>query len=656
VNAEQPAAACYVVGVARRPRFVESSDKPRALLAGFAEVPGPTASGVRGEQLLLAFSEDVEFDALTLKGASMTHIQRVGAARMMRVPVPDAGVGPDGAKAAFRERLATFRRALTRQLDAERYDVVLCLDLVAAAAAVPSLRGAKLVIDVADVPSSTFAARWPVFVNDESLRQEWEAAEAGALRAARLLTVPSRLAGRALSARADPRLLRAAPRLVDTRRFAPPSMELSIDETRTIVVHGGREARRCATTADLLQRLARRCPGARIVFTGHPGRADAAVVDALARRNLGERVALVDIPTPVEAVQALQSADVVVVPAGGEGDAWGVPHRVLEALACERAVVVGGTEAAYKDAIHDGIHARVVGGDADEVACVVRDLLADDATRRALAREGRRQALRFDLVGRLPEMAQLLTEATGVAFVASVPPLDEPAPASAPTPVAPGRPLTNVVIAVPPAVVSPDYSAGGAPTPAQRAPPRSGSAPAANPLPATAAEPSSSAVATPAPPPPSRSLPVALHARRVALASLDEDDGRDGAAPDAWSGETMLDDGRGAALADAERVKAALLLTDAGDSEGPSSSAPSTAEGAAARARSPRSQLPRSMSLVIDAVDGADDWSRDTIADASPIEPSAPLPTHDRRGASALADVPALEPASEPTAEDDDGR
>ena len=636
--------------MSRRPRFVESTDKPRALLAAFAEVPGPTAAGVRGEQLLLALANEVEFDALTLKGAAMTHIQRVGAARMMRVPVPvldvGAGAGVD-APAAVRERLATFRRAVTRQLDAERYDVVLCLDLFAAAVAVPSLRDAKLVIDVVDVPSSSFSTRWPVAAGDDALRQQWEAAEKTALRAARLLMVPSRLAGRALSERADPRLLRAAPRLVDTRRFAPPSVELSLDEARTIAVHGGRCARRATSTADLVQRLARRVPGARILLLGHPSRADAVVVEALARRNLVERVVLVDVPSPVEVAQVLQTADVVVVPAGGAGDGWGIPHRVLEAMACERAVVVVGTDAAYKDAVHNGVHALIVDGSADDVACATRDLLSDDDTRRALAREGRKQALRFDFVGRSPEVAQLLSEATGVAFVAAVPPLEETVPTpAAPSLVGPARPLTSVVVAIPPAAVSAEYSAGAAALPLPRSPTRPPTRPVSTPPTRPVSTPPTRPVSTPQ----ARSVSVA-----ITTVVADAGAGEHASGPDTWSGETVLDDGRGASIAGAERVKAALLLTASGERERSSSEAPSTTEASTSGARQLRSQAPRSVSLVIDALDGDDDWSRDTIADASPIEPSAPAPTRERASELPAPRAMMLDVVNEMTAEDDDG-
>jgi len=657
--------------VVRRPGFVESAEKPRALLAAFAEVPGPTAAGVRAEQLLLGFSEDVELDALTLKGAALTHIQRVGAARMMRVPVPD--VDRDAA-AAFHDRLATFRRALTRQLESDRYDVVLCLDLFAAATAAPLLKDARLVIDVADVPSSSFVARWPVEADDDGARQAWSAAEKTALRAARLLMVPSRMAGRALSERADPRRLRAAPRLVDTRQFVPPSMELALDDQRTVVVLGGREERRAVATADLLQRLARRLPDARLLLVGHPARASAVIADTLARRNLRERVVVVDVTTPAERAQALQAADVVVVPAGRAGDGWGLPHRVLEAMACERAVIVGGTEAAYKDAVAHGVHVRVVDGDADDLARAARDLLADDDARRALARAARKQALGFDLVGRLPEVAQLLQEATDVRFIARVPPLDDGgAPDAMPSGATPRRPLASVV-AVPAAAVAAEYSEGAAAPPPERPGGRRSTPPL--PAPSTAEAPAKGPGSSPAPVLP-RALapvpaPVALRPPALVptptpekgataapaaapAAVLSATDGAPGppAPVDAWSGETVLDDGSGAriAVADVGRIKAALLHTTSGDTVRPEAGA-ATVEAPPSGARPARPQMPRSMSLVSDVLDGEDDWSRDTLADASPVDASAPAPTHELASGLPAPRPVILDGVGEPTAED----
>jgi hypothetical protein len=257
----------------------------------------------------------------------------------------------------------------------------------------------------------------------------------------------------------------------------------------------------------------------------------------------------------------------------------------------------------------------------------VRDVLADDGHRRALAREGRRQALRFDFVGRSPEVAQLLTEATGVSFVAAVPPLEEDVasgsspPVAAPAALAVRPPPANVVVAVPPAAVAAEYSEGAAAMPVRRPPTRPSSSPS--------------------------------HVRSMSLSVPEADDDVDGAVVDTWSGETVLDDGRGAAIAEAERVKAALLHTASGERE---RSSPPTAEGSTSGARPMRSQGPRSVSLVIDALDGEDDWSRDTIADGSPIEPSAPPPTRERIAEAApLPRAMVLEVVNEMTAEDDDG-
>ncbi len=710
----------------RRPRFVESAEKPRALLAAFAEVPGPTATGVRAEQLLLGFSEDVDFDALTLKGASLTHIQRVGSARMMRVPVPEAGRGDSAT--AFRERLAAFRRALVRQLENDRYDVVFCLDLFSASTAAPLLREAQLVVDVADVPSLSFATRWPVADNDDTTRQAWDTAEKTALRAARLVMVPSRLAGRALSERTDPRLLRAAPRLVDTRRFRPPSVELALDEQRTVAVLGGRELRRAAATAELVQRLARRLPDARLLLVGHPDRGSTALTETLtetlSRRNLLERVVVVDIPTAGEAAQVLQTADLVVVPAGGPGDAWGIPHRVLEAMACERAVVVGGTEAAYKDAVADGIHLRIVDGSADDLARTVRELLSHDDTRRALARAGRKQSQGFDLAGRLPEIAQILQETTGIRFAVRLPPLDGETADSTPA-APPVRRASSVVVAVPPAAVSTEYSDGNRALPEARrtaarrtsSPPAAvepvaGKGPGGGPpgrIPTTAA--ASASAASPVAPPraptltsPSTAttstgaaesvatsgrpaplpmplpvpLPVALRGpsagsapASLATASPDRQVPTPAAigppaarsvalsdpaarAPDSWSGDTTLEPASTTGLLDGARVKAALLQTTSGDAVRRPVAAARTAEGSSTKPRPSGGHGPRSVSLVIDAIEGDDDWSRDTVADASPLEQSTPSPRPQDKGQTHLPAAPAslFDVVSEPTAED----
>ena len=64
----------------------------RALYAACERVPGPTSAGTRMAQLILGFGGQLEADALSLKSEELAHIQRLGTARMMRVPAPETGV------------------------------------------------------------------------------------------------------------------------------------------------------------------------------------------------------------------------------------------------------------------------------------------------------------------------------------------------------------------------------------------------------------------------------------------------------------------------------------------------------------------------------------------------------------------------------------
>ena len=592
----------------RRPTLAESSEKARALVCAFAAVPGPSAVGVRAEQVLLGFSETVDVDALTLKATHLTHIQRVGKARMLRVPVPDLVSGEHtAARGPFLERLSTFKRALQRQLEADSYNVVVALDLFAGGAAAEVLAGSnlgastKLVIEVPDVPSLSFAARYPVDADDVDMQKRWDVAERRALKAASMVLVPSRQAARVVSERTDPRLIRVVPRMVDTRVFQPPSVEIALDDVKTVAFLGGREggARSLAVTATV-KALLQQLPDARVLVLGTPSRAERQLVDELARRGLMERVVPVDVSDQSELVQALAAAHVVVVPAGADGDVYGLPHRALEAMARGRAVVVTGAEAAYKDALQNNVHARVVAvtgpGAADEIAAAVKGLVDDDAARGALARAGLRQAQKHDLAARLPDLGALLSEGSGVLFEAQLPPLEE---VTGPASIA--RPSTPLP---PPPNTKPTTTTT---KPAAKAPPKKKSAKSLLPQPPT-------------------SLPLPTRPPAAAFVS---DEGATGGA-DVWAGDTMLDPAI-AAPSDPvpEKVKGAMLVTTSGSAE---AGAQTTAESSAPRAaktalapvlstptRSGGGAAPRSLLLAVDDGDGEDDWSRDTIADASPV-------------------------------------
>ncbi len=602
--------------MAKRPTPAESSEKARLLVCAFAPVPGSSAAGVRGEQLLMGFSGGLDVDALTLKADHLTHIQRVGAARMLRVPVPTAPAGEVSfARAPFAERLGAFRRAVARQLDADAYAVVLCLDLFSAGAVAPLLGRSKLVVEVVDVPSLSFEKRWPVDVDDALSKSEWESAERAALAASTLVLVPSRQVARLLSDRTDARSLRVVPRLVDTRIFQPPTIELALDDVKTVAFLGGREGKsRSAVVAATIHALLVRVPDARVLVLGSASRADRQLSDDLTRRGVVEQVVLVDVESPQDLAQALCAAHVVVVAAGtgavfaasgagpsagslasGTGAAEGVaapevcalPHRALEAMGCGRPLVLIGQEAAYKDVLSPGVHARILSPDnAAAAAAAIAALLADEGARSALARAGLKQAQRFDLQTRLPELAQVLAEGTGVPFAALLPPLEE---RTSPAAIARAVPVT--------------------------------------PLSETRA--------------PSRPRITGPNVARVAVLSAPTS-AEGGASGDVWAGDTLMDPHAllpSPSEPPPERVKAAMLVTQSGSRERPAlaDAAPATVESSGPSAIAPRSTVvqghsaaPRSLQVAVDDDGGHDDWSRDTVADASPIEPTRPPATGEK--------------------------
>jgi glycosyltransferase involved in cell wall biosynthesis len=436
---------CYVLAVARRPTFAESAEKPRVLVCAFAEVPGHTAASVRAEQLLLGFSQRADVDALSLKSKHLAHIQRVGAARMLRVPVPELRSGEVGALGvSFLERLSVYRRALTRQLDNEHYDLVYALDLWSAAAAVRPLGGGRLVVDVADLPSRSWDARWLINPVDATTRAEWAQAERAALKAAALIVAPSRQAARIASESVDPRAIHIFPRVVDTRPFAPPTVELDLEDARTVAFLGGREGGgRTALLTSALKLLTARAAESRLLVVGGPGRGDVTIQAALQHRALAGRTALVDVATPAELQAAISTADVVVVIADATSVA--VPHRVLEAMACGRAVVLAAPESACRDAVVPGQHVVVVPPDAPErIAETVCDLLDDTGLRGRLGKAAKKHAATLDLALRLPELALAVRAATGVVLDAHLGPLEDaatlPAPVAAPLPPPPPSP------------------------------------------------------------------------------------------------------------------------------------------------------------------------------------------------------------------------
>jgi glycosyltransferase involved in cell wall biosynthesis len=398
-----------------------SEEKPHLLFSAFAEVPGPGSLGTRVYQLVSVFSDDFDVDGITLKGKDLSHIQRLGTARMLRVPV-------DGKP--FLERLSSFQRALQRQLTGDSYQLVYCADIFSAqiAAAFKESRGYALVVEVNDLPAESYTHGYPIDAPTPALRSTWKDIERQALRAADVVIAPSRNAARILSSHVDPRRVQILSRAVDLGVFHPAEGEVATAGRDTIVVVGRREiAGERKAALDILSALAAHMPETRIrlVLAGQSAMGDDTIQHELVSSGLVGRVESVDIDSPIRLANTLIEAAVVVIPTKAEADIspFAIPHRALEAMACRRATVITGDAEVFSEMLVPGREAVVVEPKRplDVVQAVVR-LLESPAERSAIAHAGHaRVRAQADLQKRMAEFAVIITAATGVRMTPRAP-------------------------------------------------------------------------------------------------------------------------------------------------------------------------------------------------------------------------------------------
>jgi glycosyltransferase involved in cell wall biosynthesis len=383
---------------------IDSAERPHLLFAAFAEVPGPSAVSARFSQLIASFAEDVEVDAMTLKGRDLAHIQRLGFARMMRVPTHEQ---------PYLERLGTYTRALTRQLSSDPYQLIYAGDVFSAQVAGKQKKSQDftLVLEINDLPSVTLTARHPLDASAadlEGLQAQWYEVERAALKAADIVVASSREAAKRLSDRVDARKIHLLPRAVDRAVFSPSAERVAGERgPRSVMVLGARQqgGERHQALA-VLRRLALLLPvEVEIVLAAQDQHSDE-LARALEGTGLDGRVRHLDIDSPLRLAKRLNEADVVVVPARrGSVANLGVPHRVLEAMACGCAVVLDGAPSLCKGVVQPG-EGIVVPPSTDDVGDAVVALLNDEGRRAAIANTGYAAVDRMDLGDRLTTFAE----------------------------------------------------------------------------------------------------------------------------------------------------------------------------------------------------------------------------------------------------------
>ncbi|MFH1809573.1 MAG: glycosyltransferase family 4 protein [Pseudomonadota bacterium] len=377
----------------------------KILVLSFERVPGIDAAGQHLTLLLPELAQRAEVDALSLKCDELGHIQRMGAARIMRVPSPSADP---------MEQIAAFERAVHRQLDAESYDLLWCSDLISAhtVAVHESSQRPPLVVDLFDLPSQTFCSRHGISDPAGQLARTLRRQEIIALRAAHRVLVHSQVLRQALLAlNVAPDRIRMLPIAIDGALFSPPSIEVPTDPN-ACAVGVMLEPFELDLLQNLLDHWAHLPKRLHAVFIRDaPAGGEAAA--RIEKAGLGRRARLEYAGTPERLAEILTTLDVALCWSSvtEANETLGrIPMTTLCALYTGRPVL-SVDSIAMRELLGDvNSNLRVAPGDLESIGPKLAELATSSALRKRLATRGREAASRFVHTARVVAQVQDIIE------------------------------------------------------------------------------------------------------------------------------------------------------------------------------------------------------------------------------------------------------
>jgi len=336
----------------------------RVLGAAFATVPSSRPHASAMSSMIDALR--CELDLVTLKTEDLPHIKRISDARMFRVPV---------GKATLDEQRAIYARAVSRQIEAEPYQVVHVLDpwAGAVAAGLKADRQFVLLYEVTTFPDGDTA--------------DWVAAHEASLAAADRVLV-------ATEAMRD--ILQADETLAGRVDVVRPGVDVGGYDWGTVgpfavprVLYLGAftDARDIETVLDALTAVAEHRPIRALLAGDRSPVRRSAVREAVKARRLEDVVDVRGEPKPYVIPAIVAASDVCVAPAAGQTVAGcaELPQPLLEYLACYRPVVaadVPGVSELVRDEVEGLLYPP---GVASALADAVNEVLRDAELRERLA-------------------------------------------------------------------------------------------------------------------------------------------------------------------------------------------------------------------------------------------------------------------------------
>lgn len=349
-----------------------SAPRIRVLAAAFAAVPGSSPHGAA--MMSMVDGLRAELDLVTVKTEDLSHIKRIGEARMFRVPVGDAPLA---------EQRDLYARAVARQIGAEPYQVVHVLDPWAgvAAAELKASLGYSLAYEVCSFPDPD--------PGEESL---WLEAHERTLAAADRILVSTLAAARTLEERGLSGRIEVVRPGVDVGSFDWAEVP-RFGTARLLYLGPFSAVRDLPTLLGAVERVAALRP-VHVLIAGERDRGRRADVREMVRQaGLADVVDVRGEPNPRTLPDIIAASDVCLAPAldyrvAGFAE---LPQPLLEHMACFRPVVaaaVPGVEEVMRDEVEGLIYPP---GDAGAMADAILQALRDAVLRERITEAGYRR-------------------------------------------------------------------------------------------------------------------------------------------------------------------------------------------------------------------------------------------------------------------------
>jgi glycosyltransferase involved in cell wall biosynthesis len=316
-----------------------------------------------------------EVDVLVVREPEQAHVERLGGARVLRVPVVEEGL---------RERVESFRRALRRQIEGAEYDVVHFRDGWSGSLVLEmrEQHGYQTVYDAARAP----LAEPPLM--DLALSSEQTRNEEACLMQADHVLVPTELA-QAHVLRLRSKGVHVVPPGVDVDLFdwAEPS-----PGPPTVLYAGAVEAGRGLRVLFRAMAAVAEVTEARLVIAGRITSATAAsLASDAADLGLQDRLELRGEVAHEAMPELIAEATVCIAPAAVEVSAQPMalfPTKILEFMACRRAVIAPRRGSAGMLIEHGVTGLLFQPGDVADLAHKLVSLLHDTEGRQRMADAG----------------------------------------------------------------------------------------------------------------------------------------------------------------------------------------------------------------------------------------------------------------------------